>query len=94
MVAGTKTRDPIAVEADGTVGAAAWSSLYQAGGIAALITVLLIPIQLAVFIANPFPHSVTGWFKLLQDNPMAGLIDLDLLLVVDNVLLVAIALAL
>lgn len=55
---------------------------------------MLIPIQLAVFIANPFPDSVTGWFKLLQDNPMAGLIDLDLLLVVDNVLLVAIALAL
>jgi len=94
VVAGTKAREPLAVEADGTLGAAAWSRLYQAGGIAALITVLLIPIQFAVFIANPFPDSVTGWFKLLQGNPMAGLIDLDLLLVVDNVLLVAIALAL
>ena len=61
MVAGTKMREPIAVEADGNVGAAAWSRLYQAGGIAALITVLLIPIQLAVFIANPFsrlPHRL------------------------------------
>jgi hypothetical protein len=93
VVDGTKTREPNAIEADGGA-AAAWSGLYQAGGIAALITVLLIPIQLAVFIANLFPDSVTGWFKLLQDNPMARLIDLDLLLVVDNVLLVAITLAL
>jgi hypothetical protein len=37
---------------------------------------------------------VTGWFQLLQDNTLAGLVDLDLLLVVDNVLLVVIALAL
>jgi hypothetical protein len=36
---------------------------------------------------------VTGWFELLADNPIAGLIDLDLLLVVHNLLLVAIALA-
>jgi len=61
---------------------------------AALITAVLIPIQLAVFMAYPFPDTVTGWFTLLQDNPLAGLVDLDLLLVVDNVLLVVIALAL
>ena len=54
---------------------------------AALITAVLIPVQLAVFMANPFPEAVTGWFELLQDNPLAGLVDLDLLLVVDNVLL-------
>ena len=30
----------------------------------------------------------------MQDNPLAGLVNLDLLLVVDNVLLVVIALAL
>jgi hypothetical protein len=62
--------------------------------VAALITALLIPVQLAVFMAYPFPETVTGWFELLQDNPLAGLVDLDLLLVVDNVLLVVIALAL
>jgi F0F1-type ATP synthase assembly protein I len=62
--------------------------------VAALITAVLIPVQLAVFMANEFPDTVTGWFELLQDNPLAGLVDLDLLLVVDNVLLVVIALAL
>jgi hypothetical protein len=55
---------------------------------------VLVPVQLAVFMAFPFPDTVTGWFQLLQDNPLAGLVDLDLLLVVDNVLLVVIALAL
>jgi hypothetical protein len=62
--------------------------------VAALITALLVPVQLAVFMAYPFPETVTGWFQLLQDNLLAGLVDLDLLLVVDNVLLVVIALAL
>jgi hypothetical protein len=44
--------------------------------------------------AFPFPDTVGGWFQLLHDNPVAGLVNLDLLLVVDNVLLVVIALAL
>jgi hypothetical protein len=71
-----------------------WRTLYRAAGVAALTTAVLVPIQLAVFMAYPFPETVTGWFQLLQDNPLAGLVDLDLLLVVDNVLLVVIALAL
>jgi hypothetical protein len=74
--------------------AASWSTLYRAAGAAALVTAVLIPVQLVVFMAYPFPDTVTGWFQLLQDNPLAGLVDLDLLLVVDNVLLVVIALAL
>jgi hypothetical protein len=74
--------------------AASWSMLYRAAGAAALVTAVLIPVQLIVFMAYPFPDTVTGWFELLQDNPLAGLVNLDLLLVVDNVLLVVIALAL
>jgi len=80
--------------ADPKEAAFSWRTLYRAAGAAALITAVLIPIQLAVFMAYPFPDTVTGWFTLLQDNPLAGLVDLDLLLVVDNVLLVVIALAL
>jgi hypothetical protein len=71
-----------------------WRTLYRAAGVAAAITAALVPVQLAVFAAYPFPETVTGWFQLLQGNPLAGLVDLDLLLVVDNVLLVVIALAL
>jgi hypothetical protein len=67
--------------------------LNRAAGAAALITAVLIPVQIAVFIAYPYPDTVAGWFGLLQDNPLAGLVDLDLLLVVDNILLVVIDLA-
>jgi hypothetical protein len=70
-----------------------WRTLYRAAGAAALITAALIPIQIAVFLAYPYPDTVAGWFALLRDNPLAGLVNLDLLLVVDNVLLVIIALA-
>lgn len=71
-----------------------WRTLYRVAGVAALATAVLIPAQIAVFIAYPFPETTRGWFGLLQETPIAGLVDLDLLLVVDNVLLVVIALAL
>lgn len=73
--------------------AASWATLYRAAGWAAIVAVLLVPVQIAVFALYPYPDTVAGWFELLQDNPLAGLIDLDLLLVVDNVLLVVIAIA-
>ena len=56
--------------------AASWRTLDRAAGVAALITAVLVPIQLAVFVAYPFPDTVTGWFELLQDNPLAGLVML------------------
>jgi F0F1-type ATP synthase assembly protein I len=98
MMAQLRTKQREMPEADRVVdapqAAPSWKNLYRGAGVAALITAVLIPVQLAVFMANPFPDTVTGWFELLQDNPLAGLVDLDLLLVVDNVLLVVIALAL
>jgi hypothetical protein len=57
-----------------------WRTLYRAAGVATLVTAVLVPVQLAVFVAYPFPETATGWFQLLQDNPLAGLVDLDLLL--------------
>jgi hypothetical protein len=67
--------------------------LYRLAGIAALVAVALVPIQIGVFAAFPYPESPAGWFDLLRDNPTAGLVDLDALLVVDSVLLIPIALA-
>ena len=73
-----------------------WKPLYKAGGAAALITAVLIPIQIIVFIAWPPPleGTVIDWFTLFQDNRLLGLLSLDLLLMVDYVLLVPIVLAL
>jgi len=73
-----------------------WRLLYRAGGVAALITAVLIPLQIIVFIAWPPPLEgpVTEWFTLFQDNWLLGLLSLDLLLLVDYILLVPIVLAL
>jgi len=69
-------------------------NLYRVGAIAALITLLLIPIQAVVFIAWPPPITAAGYFALLQSNKLLGLLSLDLLYVVDNALLIPIFLAL
>src|SRR5215208_2630649 len=73
-----------------------WKPLYRAGGVAALITAVLIPVQIIVFIAWPPPLEgpVIDWFALFQSNRLLGLLSLDLLLLVDYVLLVPIVLAL
>src|SRR6266498_1543068 len=73
-----------------------WTALYRAGAAAALLSALFIPIQIVVFLVWPPPLDGTAvdWFTLLHNHRLAGLIDLDLLLVADNVLLIPILLAL
>lgn len=71
-----------------------WKGLYKVGGVAALIIVVLIPIQAIVFIAWPPPSTVIGYFTLFQNNKLLGLLDLDLLLIVDQALAIPILLAL
>jgi phosphoglycerol transferase MdoB-like AlkP superfamily enzyme len=77
-----------------------WKVLYRVAAAAALLTVLFIPIQITVFIAWPPPgydpaaSTVAGWFTLLHSHKLVGLLDLDLLLIVDQVLAVPIFLAL
>ena len=46
-----------------------WSPLYRTAGVAALITAVLGPVQLAVFMAYPFPDTVAGWYLLTVANP-------------------------
>ena len=92
----TITRDEVVGMAPflDTAQPSSWRTLYRTAGVAALFTAAMIPVQIAVFFAYPFPETVRGWFRLLDDAPLAGLVDLDVLLVVDNVLLVMVALAL
>ena len=73
-----------------------WTTLYQIGAAAAFVSALFIPVQIVVFLVWPPPLDGTAidWFTLLNDHKLAGLVDLDLLLVADNVLLVPILLAL
>ena len=73
-----------------------WSVLLRVAAVAALLSAVCIPVQVAVFLAWPPPLDGTtvDWFTLLREQRLAGLVDLDLLLVVDNVLLIPVLLAL
>ncbi len=71
-----------------------WKNLYKIGGAAALLSAVFFPVQIGVFIVYPPPDTVIGWFTLLQNNKLLGLLDLDLLLVADEALAIIIFLAL
>ncbi len=70
-----------------------WSLLYKIGGICALIIVAFIPIQIIIFVLSPPPSTVIGFFTLFQHNKLLGLLNLDLLLIVDYALMIPIYLA-
>lgn len=69
-------------------------NLYKIGGIAALVILLVMSIQLIIFVAWPPPSAVTDWFTLLQNNWPLGLLSLDLLYLLTNALLIPLYLAL
>jgi hypothetical protein len=61
--------------------------LYRAGAIAAIAVIALVPLQMAVYVTHPPPTEVREWFALFARNRLVGLIDLDLLMIIDNVLI-------
>jgi fumarate reductase subunit D len=71
-----------------------FKSLYKLGGAAALITAMIMPLQIIIYIAFPPPSTVIGFFSLFQENGLLGLLALDLLIIIDQILLVPIILAL
>lgn len=70
------------------------ASYFRVGAIAALIGVIMIPVQIVIFVLAPPPVAVTDWFALFEQNWFLGLLNLDLLYLVTNVLLIFIYLAL
>ena len=68
--------------------------LYKIGGVAALLSVFLIPIQVFIFVRWPPPDTVTEWFTLFRESWLLGLLSLDLLYLLNNTLLVLIYLGL
>jgi len=73
------------------------SSLYQIGGVAALICALMYVFTLGVYVsayrASPPPASVLEWFTLFQTNPLTGLFLLGIADVVIMILWGPLALA-
>ena len=71
-----------------------WKSLYKIGGAAALIMVMIIPLQVIVFTVSPPPTTVIGWFTLFQTNKLLGLLSFELLFIVYGALSIPLSLAL
>ena len=63
-----------------------WSGLALTGAWAALASLAMIVLQVAIFTAWPPPDTAQGMFELLMGNPLLGLIALDVLYVVSNLL--------
>ncbi len=63
-----------------------WKPLYRIGALCALVTVALVVIQAPILILNPIPTTMAGHFAQLHNNKLIGLVDLDLVFLVSEVL--------
>ena len=45
-----------------------WNNLYRIGGVAALVIVGLVPIQIIILVISPPPTTVMGFFSLFQQK--------------------------
>ncbi len=74
------------VTVDPTVDALAkWSGLLRWGGLAALVSVALIVVQLVAFVIWPPVHTVAEVFEVMAESPVVGLLSLDAVYIVNNV---------
>src|ERR1035438_1577607 len=71
-----------------------WQFLYRTAAISALISVALFLFQIVAFFVWPPSSTVMGHFAVLQSRPLVGLVSLDFVIIVDEVLAVPICLAL
>ena len=71
-----------------------WHCLYRTAAIAALLSVVLFLFQIVAFFVWPPPSTVAGHFALLQSRPFIGLVCLDFVIIVDEILAIPLCLAL
>lgn len=71
-----------------------WRPLYGLGSLGALLTLLTIPAQVVVFSLHQPPTTVVDWFVLYNEQPLQGLLNLDLLYAASQVALVPLLLGL
>lgn len=71
-----------------------WNDLYKIGAWASIIMLVLIPIHIIIFVLWPPPATVEEFIALFQKNWLLGLLSLDLIYILNNILLSLIYLAL
>ena len=55
-----------------------WKSMFRIGGISALLVTAFFLIDMIVLVAfMPYPETANGWFVLLQNKRIVGLLSLD-----------------
>jgi hypothetical protein len=98
------TLEPIALRAGSiaiggnfaaAAGDARWKGLFKIAGIGAILTGILIPLQVVAFIVWPPPTGgVLEWFELFRESPIIGLVSFDLVILLEEILLIPIVLGL
>jgi hypothetical protein len=69
--------------ANAQLGDSSWRSLYRIGAVAAVISVLVIPLSIAAFFVwPPWPDNI---LVVIQDDWLAGLMGLDFMYLFSNV---------
>jgi hypothetical protein len=63
-----------------------WKLLFRIAWISSITMAVIIPVQVIIFSISFPPESIEGWFELFHSNWLLGLIHLDLLYIIDNVL--------
>ncbi|MGB7385056.1 MAG: DUF4386 family protein [Rhodococcus sp. (in: high G+C Gram-positive bacteria)] len=61
-----------------------WRGLLVTGAWCAFASVVMIVVQIPIYVVWPPPETAEGFFELLLDNPVLGLVSLDVLYVVSN----------
>ncbi len=64
-----------------------WGSLLRITGVLTLIMLVLIPIQILVLSFFPMPQTNGDWIQLFINNPLLGLIHMDVLYLINIVIL-------
>jgi hypothetical protein len=77
-----------------TVNAENWNKLLKFGGVAAIIIVLLIPLQITIFAVFPPPADPLGFYELFHQHWLLGLLSLDLLYIINNIIIIFVYLGL
>jgi len=68
--------------------------LYKIAGLATIMIVILILVQIFIFGMYPPPSSPKEYFELFNENWILGLLSLDLLYIVNNTLIIFVYLGL
>src|SRR5688572_28495704 len=62
-----------------------YPALYRVAGAGAILTALLIPLQVGAFIVWPLPEGgVAGWVAVFRENPVCGLVSYDVLILFEE----------